>query len=344
MALSLGEFGSLSNNSLISRLERALNRSAGVEAEVLALLAEVDARKLYAELGYPSMFEYCTRALHLSESMAYARIGVARAARRFPVILDCVGRRELHLAALRLLVPQLTPENHLELLEQAKHKTRDEVAALLADRSPKPDVPSAIRRLPAGKPASKVTPRATPYSRSLRQCTPKPEPLGLERFKVQFTADAELHGKLREVQALLRHQIPNGDPAKIIDKALTLLLAEAKKKKFAQTRGARPSKPINGRPSRHVPSAVKREIVQRDGASCSFVRPDGRTCGSRDFLEFDHQKPWSRFHRHQADEIRLLCRTHNQYTAELAYGRAFMAGCRERPQLDPDPVEGMDLS
>jgi len=56
MALSLGEFGSLSNNSLISRLERALNRSAGVEAEVLALLAEVDARKLYAELGYPSMF------------------------------------------------------------------------------------------------------------------------------------------------------------------------------------------------------------------------------------------------------------------------------------------------
>jgi hypothetical protein len=35
----------------------------------------------------------------------------------------------------------------------------------------------------------------------------------------------EMHDKLRRAQDLLRHSIPDGDPAKIFDKALTLLLA-----------------------------------------------------------------------------------------------------------------------
>lgn len=333
-----GDYRSLDSSRLISRLEGALGRSAYVEGEVLELLSEVDARKVYAERGYPSMFEYCTRALHLSESMAYARIGVARAAREFPVILVAVRRREIHLAGLRLLVPHLTLENHLELLKQAKHKTRDEIAVLLADRSPKADAPSAIRRLPARKPVSKVVTRPTSVAELTPRPAPKPEPLGLGRFKVQFTADAELHQKLREAQALLRHQIPDGDPAKIMDRALTLLLAETKRKKFGQVKKPREANSQSEKSSRHIPSEIKREVVQRGGLSCSFVGTDGRKCESRDFLEFDHQELWSRFQRHRASEIRLLCRTHNQYAAELALGDRYMEGCRNRPRLDPDPV------
>ena len=58
----------------------------------LALLAEVDARRLYLGEGCSSLFTYCTQVLHLSEHAAYHRIEAARAARQYPVILDCWQR------------------------------------------------------------------------------------------------------------------------------------------------------------------------------------------------------------------------------------------------------------
>lgn len=51
-------------------------------------------------------------------------------------------------------------------------------------------------------------------------------PLAPERYKVQVTISRETHDKLRRVQDLLRHQVPDGDPAVVFDRALTLLLQD----------------------------------------------------------------------------------------------------------------------
>src|SRR5688572_14721917 len=48
-------------------------------------------------------------------------------------------------------------------------------------------------------------------------------PLAPERYKVQMTVSRETHDMLRRVQELMRHQLPDGDPAAIFDRALTLL-------------------------------------------------------------------------------------------------------------------------
>jgi hypothetical protein len=79
---------------------------------------------------------------------------------------------------------------------------------------------------------------------------------------VQFTVNAETHRKLRRAQDLLRHVIPNGDPAQIFDRALTLLVAELEKKKLAAATRPRPSGNARAR-GRHVPAAVKREVWKR---------------------------------------------------------------------------------
>src|SRR5688572_28293793 len=54
---------------------------------------------------------------------------------------------------------------------------------------------------------------------------PEIKPLAPERYKVQFTVSKETHDKLRLVQDLMRHTVPNGDPSAIFDRALTLLLS-----------------------------------------------------------------------------------------------------------------------
>ena len=38
-----------------------------------------------------------------------------------------------------------------------------------------------------------------------------------ERYRVQFTIGPETHERLRRVQALLRREIPDGDPGAIFD-------------------------------------------------------------------------------------------------------------------------------
>lgn len=80
-------------------------------ARLIASLAELDARRLYLGEGYPSLFAYCTRCLHLSEHAAYNRIQSARAVRQFPEILDRLADGSLTPTTVRLLAPHLAAHN-----------------------------------------------------------------------------------------------------------------------------------------------------------------------------------------------------------------------------------------
>src|SRR6185369_2146122 len=120
-------------------------------AEMLAHISEVDERRLYAAAGYPSMHAYCVEAFHFSEDCACKRIRAGRSARQFPAILDAVAEGRLHLAAVVMLAPYLErePKDADELLTAAAHKTKAEIALLIAERFPRPDMPSCVQSFPS---------------------------------------------------------------------------------------------------------------------------------------------------------------------------------------------------
>src|SRR5262245_5568166 len=91
------------DEDLLHRLAQLVKQSRGVEAEVVAHIAEVEIRRLYARKGCSSMFEYCRRILHLRENEAYLRITVARASRRNPVLLEMLGDGRMHLSGIARL-------------------------------------------------------------------------------------------------------------------------------------------------------------------------------------------------------------------------------------------------
>src|SRR3954465_7541204 len=105
----------LSDEDLLARIHLAAQAERRATAQLVALLIELDSRRLYLGEGFPSLFAYCTDALHLSEPATYNRIEVARAARRFPIILDGLAAGELTLASVKLLAPHLTPDNHRDV-------------------------------------------------------------------------------------------------------------------------------------------------------------------------------------------------------------------------------------
>src|SRR2546428_14109729 len=117
----------LPNAQLLDRVRDLVRRGNTVEAELLAHLAEVDARRLYLEEGCSSMFTYCQRVLHFAEGVAYKRIQAARAARLHPQILEALRAGDLHLTAVGLLAPKITEGNCTELIPAARHLGADEI-------------------------------------------------------------------------------------------------------------------------------------------------------------------------------------------------------------------------
>lgn len=144
----------LSDDELLRRTSELAVRGRRIEAALIEHMAEVDRRRLYRGEACSSMFAYATERLRLSESQAYDRITVARASRRFPVLLEMMADGRLTLTAAAKLGPHLTSENAAGLLERAVHATRRQVEAIVAEVAPRPDAPSSIRKLPAPRPGA----------------------------------------------------------------------------------------------------------------------------------------------------------------------------------------------
>ena len=99
-----------------------------------------------------------TDVLHLSEWEAYLRIAVARASRTHPVLLVMLEDGRLHLSGIAKIAPLLTEANRETLLARAVHKSKREIEELVAEFSPKPDVPTTMRKLPVHRAKTKRLP------------------------------------------------------------------------------------------------------------------------------------------------------------------------------------------
>ncbi|MBI3016501.1 MAG: HNH endonuclease [Deltaproteobacteria bacterium] len=72
--------------------------------------------------------------------------------------------------------------------------------------------------------------------------------------------------------------------------------------------------------SRYVPQVLQREVFKRDEGRCSYVSPEGKSCGEKNFLELDHIHPFALGGETAEENLRLLCRAHNQWRAEKTFG------------------------
>jgi hypothetical protein len=142
---------SVPDDELLHRLVELMGQSRRVEADIVAHIAEVEQRGLFARHAFPSMFAYCMEVLHLSEAEAYLRIAAARASLKHPVLLAMLAEGRLHLTAINLLAPHLTRENRDGLLERATHRSKREIQEIVAEIAPRPDAPGLVRKLPERK-------------------------------------------------------------------------------------------------------------------------------------------------------------------------------------------------
>ena len=214
-------FNALDDRSLIDAAKRLATEERRATAALLRALIEVDSRALYHGEGCSSMFAWCTQVLHLSEGGAYNRIEAARAARKYPAILNLLEHSAITLTAVRLLAPHLTAENHVAALTSARHKTKREVEGLVAALAPKPDAPTVVRKLPvqpvatvplyALEPSAPQPARPAGFAPAVPAKVPQEVPatpaaparvasLAPDRYRIQITVSQATHEKFRRAR------------------------------------------------------------------------------------------------------------------------------------------------
>jgi len=149
---------------------------------------------------------------------------------------------------------------------------------------------------------------------------------------VQFTASAALKEKLDRARDLMWHRNPSGDLALVVERAMEVLLEQLMKERFGTAKRPRQAGHAN---TGRVTQATRRTVLERDGLQCSWVDTTGRRCESSAWLEFDHRRPRAKGGGSKPDNIRLLCRAHNQLAAEHEYGRGRIESAIARRRAAP---------
>jgi hypothetical protein len=359
MSTTPSSFATLSDHDLLAAVEQFAARERQATAQLIASLVELDSRRLYLGAGCSSLFTYCTQILHLSEHAAYGRIEAARAARRFPVILESLAEGAITLTTVGLLAPHLTAENHSGLLASARHRSKREVEHQIAHLCPRPDVPASIRKLPQTTIAATI-PIPAPDAATAAAASPltvpplkRPEDsasaasAGETATAVSPSSAAMVVGKRAIRRSVIAPLAPDRYKVQV-----TLGGATVEKLRRAQDllRHTLPSgdpaaifdraltlllahpehskvgataTPRTGHTpaarSRHIPAAVRRAVWTRDAGQCTFIGTAGR-CSERGFLEFHHVVPYARGGMATVETISLRCRRHNGYEAEQEFG------------------------
>src|SRR5215510_3369813 len=170
-------------------------------------------------------------------------------------------------------------------------------------------------RAAASPPPSEAPAAARPAPAPARS-KPTVTPLSADRFKVQLTVSRAVKDKIELARDLMSHGRP--DLEVIVERALDLLIADIKKKRFGQT-----SRPAKQRPAKrdHVTNATKRTVVERDGLQCTFVDDDGNRCTARGYLQVEHRQPRAKGGGSEPEEVTFHCAAHNELAAEREFGR-----------------------
>lgn len=319
------------------RLARAEREAS---ADLLACLAEVERQKVYADMAYPNMFEYCVGALCLSEGAAGRRLGAMRTAQRHPVAYSYLRAGELSVSVLCRLEPYVTKENAEVILSRAAGLRRKAFEDLVAELSTSKDRIAREDARVAEASAAPTLPllqEPTP-SDALAEARRVPDRIvatGREkRVRISFEANDGLRGKLERVSCIFAHRVPDGRLEALIE-----LLVDAALERFENIGRLRPRRAASK--TRRVPAWIRRIVWSRDEGRCSYRSPGGARCESKRFLQYDHIVPWALGGRSDdASNIRLLCRAHNLRLGRKAFPEATARALERRRGADGGEAGG----
>jgi hypothetical protein len=282
----------LSNNELITQLKSRVSQEKELVAQVIYFLAEVQKRRLYFEYGYISLFQFCMKELGYTEAESQLRISAMRVVLEIPEVRDKIASGSLSLTSVAQAQSYFREKEKSNTSLQKAEKL--ELLTHLENKSTR-ECERELIQLSSQKPLPREKVKAITET----------------HFQVTLNISNELMEKLEKLKSLLSHKNPNMTHSELIEELADIAI----EKLSPAIKSARaPSK-----------RSVIQEVWIRDQEKCSYIDPrTKKKCESRHKLEVDHIYPKALGGSDTKDNLRLLCRAHNQWAAIQIFGRKKM--------------------
>lgn len=282
------DLSQIGNHELLNRLEKLSHTERKITHLILWHILEIENRRLYADRGFSSCFEYLTQGLGYSEGSANRRLQSARLLKQVPDAAEKIEAGSLKLSQLAQMQKclrhekqkgkPLTTERAQEILSLVENKNTFETEKVLA----------------------KEFDRCVEIREKLR-------PQKDNSVKLEIILTAEQMKELELAKSLLSHACPEGTWAEVI----SYLVRNHNKKPKSTARS-------------YLPVKLRRELFSKANHRCEYIDPvTQRKCTSKYQLQIDHLVPIAKGGGDKSTNLRLLCRTHNIHAAKM-WGLAFI--------------------
>lgn len=266
--------------------------------EILLHIAEVDRRKLFLKMAYPSLFEYLTKEIGYSAGAAHRRIDAARLIHKVPEVSASIENGSLHLSQIskvQRICRHIKKESgktvevtiQKEILQKIENKNSEQTDLILAQ-----EFNVEIK---------------TAEKKSVQRD---------ESVRVELTFTKEEMELIKKAQALLSNKTGGGLKDTLVEMADKIIKAHAPRTNalaINTPRGKKSTSTVEVKLLRSVTPKLKKEILNRD-QSCQFISPQtGKKCNAKHFLEIDHIEPRYLDGPNAPQNLRVLCKSHNMF-------------------------------
>jgi hypothetical protein len=254
-------------------------------SDILKHLQIVYDTRLFAKLGYSSLHKYLIKELGYSESAAFRRVQALKLVKEIPSTKKMIENGSLNLSGITQLQTMLKDKS-TEVKKEAIEKVKN------------------ISTAEARTTLFELAPEKETHPRDHRKQVSATH----ERFSMTLSKTAM--EKIEKVKAQTK-KYENED---LMNYLLDLALATHAKKQNIVTKKVFVSKNV-----RTISTAVKREVFKRAGGKCEHPN-----CQAIHYLEYDHRNPVALGGGNNFDNIRLVCKAHNQLYAIQKLGLSQM--------------------
>jgi hypothetical protein len=224
-----------------------------------------------------------------------------------PRLLDYVRRGEVDLSTLLLLRNFIDEENAEELIRATRCRSKRQIQRILESRPPRAGAPPR-RKMASSSRSDSLLGRL--------------DEIAHELYLLEVAIKNETRILIERARSLLAETSPNSTLADLVHRAFEALV-DALESAVAEARAKRSPQSAPGKAG-YVPRDIRQAVFLRDGFQCAYVSSCGERCRAIRYLEVDHIVPRAHGGRDDMENLRCVCRAHNQYLAEQLFGRQFI--------------------
>jgi len=282
---------SLRDDVLLGQTEYLVNEERKSTILILRHVREIEIRRLFIDLGFSSMYEYCIKHLKYSEGQTQRRLSSARLFTELPEIESKIQAGDLNITSLskiqsflkveRTAENELSHEEKLGLIEHLENKSTRQAEKDLVRFSNKPALMAEKLQVTTSMPV---------FGEELVSFT-----------KFEALLDVNQTELLTEFKNLFAHELTDFSDGAVLNFLLEKIVNQKKKKlgliekeedamkNKSDSNAPLPSAPKVKQQRSHIPIVTQRKVWARANSCCEHRNFESKTrCNSKHALEIDH--------------------------------------------------------